>query len=71
MAGVHYCNMPCRFNDNDEQRCDGSPVAHVDRRCLSFRTRPPKDDIRDMMRTEMPVYHKDSPNSRKIMGLRK
>ena len=49
--GIHYCNERCLFNDNDDQRCDGSPVSHYNRRCLSWRPRPPKDDIRGLMRT--------------------
>ena len=50
-VGVHYCNERCRFNDNPDQRCDGSPVSHYNRRCLSWRPRPRGDDYREMMRT--------------------
>lgn len=49
--GIHYCNARCKFNDNDEQQCTGSPVGHVDRYCVSFHPRPHRESYRNMMRT--------------------
>lgn len=49
--GIHYCNERCLYNDNPDQVCNGSPVSHVARRCLSWRPRPHPESYRDLMKT--------------------
>lgn len=74
-VGVHYCNMPCVYNDNDEQECTGSPVSHIDRRCLTYRHRPQGENYRGMMRTFETNCDKDSAGggykTRRITGVLK
>ena len=67
--GKHFCNEPCKYNDNLDQICEVSLAYHVGRNCVTFRKRAHKDNYRDLMRSDKPVYHKEKVSSANITNL--
>ena len=62
------CNYEKCKNQSGRQTCAAVQIGVVDGQCVTRRKVRKADNYRQMMKSDVPPYHKESVNSAKIVG---